>query len=172
MLGAFFMSKDFKTALKRVLEHEGGYVNNPKDPGGETNFGITKSTARSYGYNGPMRSIPMDVVEFIYKKMFWDAMSCDSFQFAIAFQLFDAAVNHGLLNARKILQRAVGTKDDGIIGPITLHEVRKQPLFALINLFNAERIKFYTRISNFNTFGRGWMNRVSGNLKYAADDMR
>ena len=54
----------------------------------------------------------------------------------------------------------------------TLNEIRKQPQFALINLFNAERIQFYTRISTFNTFGKGWMSRVSGNLKYAADDMR
>jgi len=81
-------------------------------------------------------------------------------------------VNHGLSNARKILQRALGVKDDGIIGLITLNEVRKQPQFALINLFNAERIQFYTRIKTFSTFGKGWMSRVSGNLKYAADDMR
>lgn len=166
------MAKTFQDALKRVLQHEGGYVDHPSDPGGETNFGITKKTAQNYGYKGSMRHIPADIVEKIYRNQYWDAMSCDSFQYAIAFQLFDAAVNHGLLNARKILQRAVGVKDDGIIGPITLHEVRKQPLFSLINLFNAERIQFYTRISTFNVFGKGWMSRVSSNLKYAADDMR
>ena len=121
------MSKDFKAALKRVLKHEGGYVNDPRDTGGETNYGITKATARAYGYNGSMKDIPMDIVEFIYKKMFWDAMSCDSFDFALAFQLFDAAVNHGLLNARKIIQRAVGVKDDGMIGPVSLAAIRQQP---------------------------------------------
>lgn len=171
MLGAFFMSKDFKTALKRVLEHEGGYVNNPKDPGGETNFGITKSTARSYGYNGSMKTIPMDVVERIYKAMYWDAMSCDNFEFAIAFHMFDAAVNHGLLNARKILQRAVGVKDDGMIGPVSLAAIRQQPVFALVSLFNSKRISFYTNISNFNVYGKGWMNRMSENLRYVAEDM-
>lgn len=166
------MAKTFQDALKRVLQHEGGYVNHPSDPGGETNYGVTKATAQKYGYKGSMKDIPMDVVERIYKNQFWDALDCDNFPFAVAFQLFDAGVNHGLLNARKILQRALGVKDDGVIGSITLTAIRKQPQFALINLFNAERIQFYTRISTFNAFGKGWMNRISGNLKYAADDMR
>ena len=165
------MSKTFQDALKRVLKHEGGYSNDPHDTGGETNFGITKAVARTYGYSGSMRNIPANVVEKIYKSQYWDAMSCDNFQFAIAFQLFDAAVNHGLLNARKILQRAVGVKDDGVIGLISLAAIRNQPLFALINLFNAERIAFYTQISTFSHFGRGWMNRMSENLRYAAEDM-
>lgn len=166
------MSKTFQDALKRVLQHEGGYVNHPSDPGGETNYGITKATAQNYGYKGSMKTIPMDVVERIYKNRFWDALGCDNYPYSFSFQFFDAGVNHGLNNARKILQRALGVKDDGIIGAITLNEIRKQPQFALINLFNAERIKFYTQIGTFKTFGKGWMSRVSGNLKYAADDMR
>lgn len=89
----------------------------------------------------------------------------------MAFQLFDAAVNHGLLNARKLLQRAVDVKDDGIVGALTLAAVRKQPQFALISLFNSKRIEFYTKISTFNAFGKGWMARVALNLKYAAEDM-
>jgi hypothetical protein len=166
------VAKTFQDALKRVLQHEGGYVNHPSDPGGETNYGITKATAQNYGYKGSMKNIPMDMVERIYKNQFWDALSCDSFPYSFAFQYFDAGVNHGLINARKILQRALGVKDDGIVGAITLNEIRKQPQFALINLFNAERIQFYTRIKTFNTFGKGWMSRVSENLKHAADDMR
>ena len=165
------MAKTFQDALKRVLQHEGGYVNHPSDPGGETNYGITKSVARQYGYKGSMKDIPMDIVEKIYKNQYWDAMSCDSFPFSVGFQLFDAAVNHGLLNARKLLQRAVGVKDDGIVGSLTLAAVRKQPQFALISLFNSKRIEFYTKISTFNAFGKGWMARVAVNLKYAAEDM-
>ncbi|MFW2801542.1 glycoside hydrolase family 108 protein [Acinetobacter baumannii] len=165
------MAKTFQDALKRVLQHEGGYVNHPSDPGGETNYGITKSVARQYGYKGSMKDIPMDIVEKIYKNQYWDAMSCDSFPFSVGFQLFDAAVNHGLLNSRKLLQRAVGVKDDGIVGSLTLAAVRKQPQFALISLFNSKRIEFYTKISTFNAFGKGWMARVAVNLKYAAEDM-
>ena len=98
-------------------------------------------------------------------------MSCDSFDFALAFQLFDAAVNHGLLNARKILQRAVGVKDDGVIGSVSLAAIHQQPVFALVSLFNSKRISFYTNISNFNVYGKGWMNRMSENLRYVAEDM-
>ncbi|ADX03007.1 glycoside hydrolase family 108 protein [Acinetobacter baumannii] len=165
------MSKTFQDALKRVLQHEGGYVSHSSDPGGETNYGITKAVARQYGYKGSMKDIPMDIVEQIYKNQYWDAMSCDNFPFSVAFQLFDAAVNHGLLNARKLLQRAVGVKDDGIVGVVTLAAVRKQPQFALISLFNAKRIEFYTKISTFNVFGKGWMMRIGLNLGYAAEDM-
>ena len=164
------MSKNFQKSLKRVLKHEGGYVNHPSDPGGETNFGITKSTARSYGYHGSMRTIPMTVVEKIYKSQYWDAMSCENFDFALAYQLFDAAVNHGLLNARKILQRTIKVKDDGTIGAVSLAAIRQLDTADLVQMFNAERISFYTRISTFPTFGRGWMNRMVDNLRYAVED--
>lgn len=164
------MNDNFKKALKRILKHEGGYSNDPRDSGGETNYGITKSTARTYGYKGPMKDIPMDVVERIYKAMYWDAMSCDSFEFAIAFHMFDAAVNHGLLNARKLIQRTVKVKDDGIIGPMSLAAIRKTPQLLFVNAFMAERISFYTKIPTFSAFGKGWMNRMVDNLRYSVED--
>lgn len=164
------MNKTFQTALKRVLQHEGGYVNHPSDPGGETNYGITKSVARQYGFKGSMKDIPMSIVEKIYKDQYWDAMSCDNFEFAIAFHMFDAAVNHGLINARKLIQRAVNVKDDGIIGSISLAAIRKTPQLLFVNSFMAERISFYTKISTFPTFGRGWMSRMVDNLRYSLED--
>lgn len=165
------MNKTFQTALKRVLQHEGGYVNHPSDPGGETNYGITKSVARQYGYKGSMKDIPMSIVEKIYKDQYWDAMSCDSLPFSVAFQLFDAAVNHGLLNSRKLLQRAVGVKDDGIVGAATLAAIRKTPQLTFINLFNSKRLEFYSKISTVKVFGGGWMARVALNLKYGVEDV-
>lgn len=164
---------NFKTALQRVLKHEGGYVNNPHDKGGETNYGITIGTARQFGYQGSMRNIPMSVVEEIYKARFWDALNCDEFAekygFAFAFQLFDAGVNHGVGNAKRMLQRAVGVVDDGMVGAITLQAIDNHaPL--LTDLFNAERIQFYTKIASFSHFGRGWMRRMSDNLRFVAED--
>lgn len=164
---------DFKIALKRVLKHEGGYVNNPHDKGGETNYGITVGTARQYGYTGSMRTIPMAMVEEIYKARFWDALDLEQmtqkYGFAFAYQLFDAGVNHGVGNAKRMLQRALGVVDDGVIGKITLTELERQaPL--VVDLFNAERIEFYTKIASFNHFGRGWMRRMSDNLRYVAKD--
>lgn len=163
----------FQVALKRVLKHEGGYVNDPKDKGGETNYGITIGTARQFGYEGAMRSIPMEVVEKIYKARFWDALDCDEYVdkygFAFTFQLFDAGVNHGVGNAKRMLQRAVGVVDDGVIGKVTRQAIDKNA-GRLTDLFNAERIAFYTKISSFNHFGRGWMRRMSDNLKFVAQD--
>lgn len=164
---------NFKIALKRVLKHEGGYVNDPKDKGGETNYGITIGTARQFGYTGSMRNIPMSVVENIYKARFWDALNCDElaekYGFAFAFQLFDAGVNHGVGNAKRMLQRAVGVVDDGLIGKVTRQAIDDNAEH-LTDLFNAERIHFYTKISSFNHFGRGWMRRMSDNLRFVAKD--
>lgn len=166
---------NFKVALKRVLKHEGGYVNDPKDKGGETNYGITIGTARQFGYTGSMRNIPMSVVENIYKARFWDALGCDEladkYGFAFAFQLFDAGVNHGVGNAKRMLQRAVGVVDDGVIGKVTRQAIDDNAEH-LTDLFNAERIHFYTKISSFNHFGRGWMRRMSDNLKFVAEDTK
>ena len=116
-----------------------------------------------------MKVIPMDIVEKIYKDQYWNAMSCDSFPFSIAFQLFDAAVNHGLLNARKLLQRAVGVKDDGIVGALTLAAVRKTPQLTLVySIQNA--LSFIQRfpLSKYLVVV-GW--RVAVNLKYGVEDV-
>ncbi|TRC64619.1 hypothetical protein FEA35_00180, partial [Mannheimia haemolytica] len=79
-------------------------------------------------------------------------------------------VNHGFGNASRMLQRAVGVADDGIIGNITLQAINAKSESDLLMLFNAERLKFYTKLRNFPTFGKGWVNRVAGNLEYAAQD--
>lgn len=160
----------FETALERVLKHEGGYVNDPRDAGGETNYGITVAVARAFGYQGAMRSIPMNVVASIYRTKYWDKLGCDRYHFALAYQLFDAGVNHGLGNARRMLQRAVGALDDGIIGDETKKAIDKCGVYKTVDLFNAERIAFYTKLSKFPTFGRGWMNRMVENLRYTVED--
>lgn len=161
----------FEIALQRVLKHEGGYVNNAKDKGGETNYGVTVGVARQFGYMGSMRTIPLTVVEKIYKKQYWDAMDCDNYPLCLGFLLFDAAVNHGVINARKLLQRAAGVKDDGVIGAISRAAIDKYPASQLALLFHAKRTYFYTSLAQFPTFGRGWINRVAQNTLYLAEDL-
>lgn len=161
---------DFQRFFDRLIKHEGGYVNHPSDPGGETNWGITKRTAQANSYSGAMRDMTRLKAREIYHKAFWQRYHCDQYPPALAFQLFDAAVNHGFGNAARMLQRAVGVADDGIIGAITLQQINDLPVSDMLLRFNAERIRFYTRLSTFNTFGRGWVNRVADNLNYAADD--
>lgn len=87
-----------------------------------------------------------------------------------AYQVFDAAVNHGIENAVRILQRAVRVADDGNVGPLTLKAVQAMSVTDVLMRFNAKRIRFYTRLSTWSDFGKGWMNRVAGNLDYGADD--
>lgn len=164
------MPLSFDEIYDRLIGHEGGYVNNPKDPGGETNWGITIATARANGYLGAMKSMTRTQAKEIYRKAFWERAKCSQFNSAIGFQLFDAAVNHGIGNSIRILQRAVGVADDGVIGKLTLEAINKKTLDDVLVLFNAERLAFYTKLSTFSTFGRGWVNRVVGNLKYAAGD--
>lgn len=160
----------FDTAFERLIGHEGGYVNHPKDPGAATNWGITQRTARAHGYNGDMRTLSRDQARAIYKVSYWDRARADEYDFAIGFQLFDAAVNHGIGNAVRFLQRAAGVADDGIVGPVTLKAIKAMSVTDVLARFQAERLEFYTKLSTWPTFGRGWARRVAGNLRYQSKD--
>ena len=158
---------DFDKAFDLLIGNEGGYVNDPKDPGGETNWGITKTVAVANGYAGDMRSMPKDTAKGIYKKMYWDKLQCDQLPFVVAFQLFDAGVNHGNSQAVKFLQRALSVVDDGVIGAKTIAATNSLDDLQIVMLFNAERIEFYAALKTFSTFGKGWMRRIASNLKLA-----
>lgn len=157
--------RSFNSALKKVLEHEGGYVNHPKDPGGETNYGITKRVAVEHGYTGDMRDIPMDIVKHIYYVSYWLKVRADQFPPVIAFNLFDAAVNHGVSRSIQFIQRAVGVKDDGIMGPVTIGAIKRSNEVNTMLRFQAERLFFYTNLKTFDHFGRGWMRRMADNIR-------
>ncbi len=161
---------NFDTAFDRLIGHEGGYVNHPADPGGETNWGITLRTAREAGYTGAMRALTREEARAIYRAAYWDRAKADQYDAAIAFQLFDAAVNHGIGQAIRFLQRAVGVADDGAVGPVTLAAVHAMTVTDVLSRFNAERLDFYTKLTTWPTFGKGWARRVAGNLRYAAED--
>ena len=159
---------DFDKAFELLIGNEGGYVNNQKDPGGETNWGITKTVAVANGYAGDMRTMPKETAKGIYKKMYWDRLQCDQLPFVVAFQLFDAGVNHGNSQAVKFLQRALSVADDGVIGAKTIAATNSLDDLQIVMLFNAERIEFYASLKTFSTFGKGWVRRVASNLKLAA----
>jgi lysozyme family protein len=152
---------NFDQALAIVLKHEGGYVNHPSDPGGETNFGITKAVAQRNGYHGDMRDIPMDVVARIYRKGYWDAVRADEMPQEVRYAVFDAAVNSGPGQAIRWLQRAVNVKDDGVLGPQTLLAVRMQNPEVLLRRVLAQRLKFMSGLSNWPAFSRGWARRIA-----------
>ena len=164
------MSLTFQQIFDRLIGHEGGYVNDPRDPGGETNWGITKGTALANGYAGAMKAMTREQAFKIYQSAFWVRYQCEKMPSAIAYQFFDAAVNHGLGNASRMLQRAVGVADDGVIGNRTLAAIKQMAISDVIMRLNAERLEFYCKLGNFATYGKGWVRRVAGNLKYGAMD--
>lgn len=169
---------DFDTVFDRVVGHEGGYSDNPKDPGnwtgGKCGIGELKGTKYGLAANTyqslDIKNITESQARAIYHEDWWQALGVNRFSPAMQFQIFDAAFNHGMYNASKIYQRAVGAKDDGIIGPKTLCAANKLSENDRLLRFLAFRLKFYTSLRTFDDFGRGWSNRVADNLLHASND--
>jgi len=168
----------FEFALKHVLKMEGGWSNDPADPGGATNFGITIGDYARYrgislnsstapGLEAELRSISSQTVRSIYRDRYWLGSRSDLLPGAPAVMHFDAAVNHGLAGAARMLQQAAGVDADGAIGPITLAAVRGANQLALIARYADLRRAAYRRLRIFSRFGRGWLLRVDQTLAAA-----
>ena len=158
---------NFDQAFDILLGHEGGYSDHPADPGGATRFGITEAVAREAGYRGDMRELPIDLAKSIYKERYWDAVRAEELPEAIRYAVFDAAVNSGPRQAIRWLQRAVGVRDDGVIGPITLGAVRATDPQVLLRRMLSARLRFMTGLSNWPAFGRGWARRIADLMEMA-----
>lgn len=152
----------FDDAFTQLIGNEGGWVNNPADPGGETNFGITKRVAVANGYTDDMKSLTLDRAKIIAKTQYWDKFQCDQFDPRIGFQIFDAAYNGG--KPAQWLQQAAGATPDGIIGAATIAAVRASNPVKIVSLFNAYRLQYFTSLPTWPDFGRGWARRVASNL--------
>jgi len=159
---------NFDEAFDHLMESEGGYVDHPADPGGETMWGITARVARQAGYAGPMKYLPKDTAKTIARNQYWMAVRADELPEGVRFDVFDACYNSGAKQAIRLLQRAVGVPDDGVIGPQTLNAVRAQKAPAVAMRFNAERIEFLAALPTWGSFGKGWARRVAKNLRIAA----
>lgn len=156
----------FDEFFTRLLGNEGGYVNKPEDPGGETNWGISK---RSYP-NVDIKSLTKEDAKAIYYRDFWQAAQMDQYDPAIAFQVFDAAVNHGLRPAVRFLQQAAQVTPDGVVGAQTVKAVQATDKNDILLRFIAYRLKFWADLNTWTTFGRGWARRAADDLIYAAGD--
>lgn len=148
----------FDQAVAFVLHDqiEGGYVNDPRDPGGETKFGISK---RSYPKED-IKNLTRDRAIEIYKRDFWDSNRCDELPPKLAIAMFDAAVNQGAGAARPLLQRTLGVNADGIIGPITLKAALDADEDEAALEFLGWRLHRYAHTRNSATYMRGWSNRI------------
>ena len=160
------MSVKFLTIINRVLGHEGGYVNDRNDPGGETNWGISK---RSYP-NVRIKELTRNQAISIYYRDFWLRSGCEQFEDGVGYQLLDSAINSGISQSIRFLQRAAGVADDGMLGPVSKNAITSMKEANLIMLFNAERLEFMTKLKNWPNHGKGWARRIAQNLRYGAQD--
>lgn len=171
-------SISFDEAFRRLIGHEGGYSNDKRDPGnwtgGKVGVGILKGTKFGLAANTyptlDIKNISLAQAKGIYKKDWWDKLGANGMHSAIVFQLWDFAINAGRSRAIKELQQAVGVAADGVIGPKTMEAVNAHDLNDVLLTLTAERLKFYTSLKTFPTYGKGWTNRVAENLKFAAQD--
>jgi len=153
------MKDNFDECLKMLLHHEGGYVNHPKDPGGETNLGVTKRVYEKWGGTKDMKDLTFDDVAPIYKKNYWDKCKCDDLESGVDWAVFDWAVNSGTGRSAKAIQKICGASQDGAIGPKTLALIKTQDTEYVIEEFGKIRQNFYESLKTFDTFGKGWTRR-------------
>ncbi len=163
----------FEDSLFLVLGHEGGYSDHKADRGGKTNFGITQAVydewriSSGYGRQ-PIIGISAAEVRSIYLSRYWLFGKCDRLPEPLDYVHFDGCVNHGVGQAAKFLQRALGVVDDGSIGPVTLRAVEEESkagniLLICEDILN-QREDFYDHLANKDksqmAFLRGWKNRI------------
>jgi len=162
------MSERFVRIYEIVMKYEGGYVNHPNDPGGETYKGISRRAHPNW--EGWMlidqkRPVPEDWVRGFYYEQFWKPLRCDEMPAPIGEYLFDFAVNAGIRQAVKNIQMAAGVTADGILGPITMGAIRRSDVQVLMYKFLVHRINFYVTITTqrrkqFEVFFLGWIRRT------------
>ena len=153
------MKDNFDECLKMLLHHEGGYVNHPSDPGGETNLGVTKKVYQEWGGTKDMKDLTVEDVAPIYKKNYWDRCNCDDLESGVDWVVFDWAVNSGTGRSAKAIQKICGASQDGAIGPKTLALIGKQNTQYVVEEFGKIRQDFYESLKTFDTFGKGWTRR-------------
>lgn len=165
------MQSNYKTCLATILKYEGGYVNNPRDPGGATNKGVTQKVYDSWRKKQglstqPVKNISQSEVESIYKNNYWDVIKGDDLPSGLDLAVFDYAVNSGPGRATKQLQKILGVPQTGVMNAATVDAARKNPnAWAALC---AERLAFMKGLDTWSTFGRGWEARVNDVRKKSA----
>jgi lysozyme family protein len=153
----------FNQAVNVILKHEGGLVNNPNDPGGITNFGISK---RSYP-EVDIYNLTKEQAKDIYLNDYWKPLQLYRIDNAnICLELFDFAVNAGPSRAVKMAQKLVGTKEDGQLGGITANAINEFE-GDFVKVFKHARIIYYEALvknkPSLKIFLKGWLRRVDSN---------
>ena len=172
------MNSNWDNAFAAVVKSEGGFQDDPRDPGnrlvdgraGATNLGVTQRAWESYVgrqvTHDEMRALNLAMVQPFYKMKYWNAVKGDTLPRGIDYLTFDLAVNAGSARAAKTLQQALGIMADGIIGPHTTNAAAFADAPALAQKFTDVKISFYKSL-NSPVYERGWVNRANEALAIA-----
>ena len=160
------MKANYEQAETRVLASEGGYTNDPRDPGGPTNWGITIYDARMYWKHNAtsvdVKKMPKAVAEDIYRKKYWNALDCDDLPDGLDYCIFDYGVNSGIARAGKVLRKMIGVSTaDWHVTPEVVAAVNRRDIKLLIEEVSDERLNFLHHLRTWDHFGRGWNARVA-----------
>lgn len=168
----------FEVVFERLIGHEGGFTKDPRDDGnwtgGRQGVGVLKGTKYGIAANTypdlDIENLTLDQAKAIYYRDWWLKAGAEYLPKDMVYQMWGFAVNAGMGNARRVLQRAVGVADDGVVGPMTIAAIRKMDPKDLPLRFTSFKLKHYTSLEKFSVYGRGWTNRVADDLIYAAQD--
>jgi lysozyme family protein len=162
---------NFQECLDLVLKSEGGWVNHPSDPGGETNLGVTKRVWVEY-VGHPVESLKKltkEDVAPLYELKYWRPCYCEVLPRGLDFVVFSMGVNAGPGRSVKLLQSAIGCVPDGVIGPRTRELISSSNGADIIKKFSTARREYYQSLKTFPIFGRGWLLRVDREESEALD---
>jgi lysozyme family protein len=153
---------NFKECLNLVLKSEGGWVNNPNDPGGETNLGVTKRVWEEYVGHPvkTLKDLSKDDVAPLYELKYWRPCYCEVLPRGLDFVVFSMGVNAGPGRSVKLLQQSIGCVPDGVIGPKTRELISSSNGADIIKKFSETRREYYRALKTFPIFGKGWLARV------------
>lgn len=158
-------AESFDRALALVLDLEGGFVQDSRDPGGATKYGITRATlARARGRPASVaevRALTRQEAGAIYRKSYWSAVGGDMLPAGLDLATFDLGINSGPAHAIKALQTALGLTAGGGLGPATHAALAVCDPAAIVRRMTADRLGFMRRLSTWTAFGRGWTARVT-----------
>lgn len=145
-------------AFELIMKWEGGdkITNDPKDPGGLTKYGVSQ---KAYP-NLDIKNLTLEDASKIFKKDYWDKCKCDNLPDPISILVADCAYNSGVKRSIMILQKAVGTTEDGIIGPKTLEKIKQSDVQKVSQLLRDYRLEFLKSLSTWKIYGNGWNNRI------------
>ncbi len=160
------MDRNFQRALKLVLKHEGGWSDHPKDPGGATMKGVTLANFRRYvkadANKDDLRKITDEQIATVYRRFYWDAIAGAELPGGVDYAVFDFAVNSGPARAAKYLQKIVGAKVDGRVGPATIAATKNMMRATIIHDLCDARMGYLQGLKKlWPTFKNGWTIRVA-----------